>query len=717
MATIEQLEAALRAADAAGNVDDAKRLAQAYVAARGSQQPAPQAAPAAPQGPPDSYSRQLGLGVRSALEGVASVPDFLGAPAYGAYRQSEGREPVTFGGLATAASDAMGLPKPATPTERVISDVSRAGTGTAVTLGAGSALPAASKLGQFLGSNPVQQGVASITGATAGGVTRENGGGEGAQMMATLAGGISPALLTTVPQMALRLIMRGGEAGRQAMQAVMADFKAAGASPSVGQATQRPVWRGVESFLSKIPGGSGVMTDAAQRQGADIGVNINNMAQTLSPRMDATRAGVSIDRGINGPDGFLQRTRATQSALYDKLDQHISPDTRVDVSNTRAVLPQLNPTIPGAPALSQMFQNARINGIHQGFEADVAGVPALMTRGGLPEWADSMRTSLQHQADAITKQNVLRTSLGQKPLPVPTAAQIEQEVQGRLAGQVDHRLPYQAVKKTRTLVGQEIADAGIGADVPRSKWNPLYGALSQDMGVAAHDAGPEAQQAWNRANNYTRALEGRKADIAPVVDKAGGGEAIFRAAISNTKEGATTLTKLMRSLPEGSRKDVAAAVLQRMGKATSGNQNAAGDVFSSGTFLTNWNNLSQQARSALFDRLGPEFRAQVDAITRVASNLRDGSKVFANPSGTAITGAHIGGYTALGSTGVGALLGHPVPFLATAGAMGGANLSARSMTSPAVVKYLANQTQTPTGVMSPLMRLLQQSGYQPNQQQ
>lgn len=39
MATLAQLEAALRAADAAGNTDDAKRLAQAYAAARGQQAP------------------------------------------------------------------------------------------------------------------------------------------------------------------------------------------------------------------------------------------------------------------------------------------------------------------------------------------------------------------------------------------------------------------------------------------------------------------------------------------------------------------------------------------------------------------------------------------------------------------------------------------------------------------------------------------------------
>ena len=39
MADLQQIEAALRAADAAGNEEDARRLAQAYAAAKAQQSP------------------------------------------------------------------------------------------------------------------------------------------------------------------------------------------------------------------------------------------------------------------------------------------------------------------------------------------------------------------------------------------------------------------------------------------------------------------------------------------------------------------------------------------------------------------------------------------------------------------------------------------------------------------------------------------------------
>lgn len=71
MATLEQLEAALRAADAAGNTEDAKRLAQAYAAARSAQRPQQQAspAPAPAQNPTDGMSglQKFAAGVGKSL--------------------------------------------------------------------------------------------------------------------------------------------------------------------------------------------------------------------------------------------------------------------------------------------------------------------------------------------------------------------------------------------------------------------------------------------------------------------------------------------------------------------------------------------------------------------------------------------------------------------------------------------------------------------------
>jgi hypothetical protein len=66
----------------------------------------------------------------------------------------------------------------------------------------------------------------------------------------------------------------------------------------------------------------------------------------------------------------------------------------------------------------------------------------------------------------------------------------EEHRRGETPGKVGG-IPYEALKKLRTLVGNEMADSGFASDVPRSKWKPLYAALSKDMAAAAQGAGPE----------------------------------------------------------------------------------------------------------------------------------------------------------------------------------------------------------------------------------
>jgi hypothetical protein len=659
----------------------------------------PAGAKAKPKAKPANRGRQLAG--RSVAQGVGGVLDMLGQGA----TMFPGSEPMRWvlnqlpsgRDVASAEMDARGFAKPETPSERIGVGVGEALTGTALTLGAGAASNA-----RFLTANPMLQLTGAATGATASGVARENGASPVVQTLAGILGGLSPAGVAYSAPAAARGLVRGGEAGRQNILRTLADFRAAGTSPTVGQATGRWVMQGIESSLGKFPGSAGVIARRAKQQGEEIGAGVRATADELAPRADSESAGRAITRGVNGPGGFMERTGQVQERLYGRLDEHIDPATRVGVNNTTDVLAEVNPTIPGAPEISKNFQNARIGGLERAFESDARGVGGVLSRPDVREWADEMRTSLQMEADDIAAQNAQRRALMLPEFPVPTAAQIDEQVMGRVAAMADGRLPYEAVQKTRTLVGREIADGGIGADVPRSKWNPLYGGLSRDMKAAADEAGPQARQAWERANRYTRAKSGRQESIAHVVDKNGGPESIFRAATAGTKEGATTLRALMRSLPERSQKEVAAAVLNRMGRATSGKQNADGSEFSTQTFITNWNNLSPQARGALFDRFGPEFRSKVDAITRTADNLNNGSQVYANPAGTAAAMSQNVGIGALGTGTLAAMFGEPTLLMGAAGTMGGANLLARMMTRPRSAEWLGERTLVPRGAANPL---------------
>lgn len=601
----------------------------------------------------DAAKRELGLGARGVIRGVYDLSGFLGGDAAAAAESAlTGRQVRNSRQSADYLADQIGLPRPETATERVGGDIVSALTGSGLTLGVGGVLSkapsVAGKVGQFVASSPLAQLVSAGSGAGASGVTRESGGGAVAQTIAGLAGGVSPSAISSTGQMAVRGVARGGEEGRKATARTVRDFRAAGTTPTVGQATGNRVIRATEVLLSRVPGGAGVIANKAQTQGAEIGAGVRNLADDLAPGADPTTAGRAIREGIVGPSGFVERTDDVSRQLYDDLDATIPPQTTVGVQNTVDTLGRLNPVIPGAPHLTPLFQNSRVAGIKDAFLTDSAPATSSVMGGGGP------------------------------------------------------RLPYQGVKQTRTMVGKELQNANFASDVPVGDWKQLYGGLTDDMRAAAQGQGPQAEQAFNRANQHFSAVQARNEAIRHVVNK-DTPEAIFTAATQGTDKGATTLNALMKSLPDQSRREVAAAVLDRMGRAVSSQQNAEGTAFSAQTFLTNWDKLSPRARSVLFDRFGPEFRSKVESITRVAGNLREGAQIYANPSGTGAANAQNLTYGALGASAIPALTGNPWPMVGVASTIGGSNALARLLTNPRSAQWLAEQTPIPFGVVNPLI--------------
>lgn len=290
-------------------------------------------------------------------------------------------------------------------------------------------------------------------------------------------------------------------------------------------------------------------------------------------------------------------------------------------------------------------------------------------------------------------------------------AHIESEVRKLLESRVDGKLPYDALTKLRTLVGGEIDNYSLVDNVPRSKWKSLYSALSRDM--EASIASPEAMRAWTRANNYYKLRVARAERIDRVVNANGGPEDVFKAAMSGTKEGGTKIRAVMDSLPRDSQKAVTAAVIKRMGLARSGAQNAEGNVFSADTFLTKWNDISPEARKVLFNRYGPRFSNDMDRIARVAENLKNGAKVFANPSGTANRTA---GMT-YGAALVASLFD---PSMASTGGLllsgAAANVAARRLTNPRFVHWLARATERPDGALMGTANAIRAEGRAKNDQ-
>jgi len=469
--------------------------------------------------------------------------------------------------------------------------------------------------------------------------------------------------------------VRGGEEGRRDMQGRMQTLEDAGVTnPTLGLASGNKAVGGLENILASTPGAITVMGNA--RSGALTGMK-NQVAAAADLAAPASRrgsweAGRAIQSGI---DDFSDMFKANQGLLYDALDKYIPSQTPVNVANTKSTLASLNADIPGAPELSKQFRNARIASIESAINSDTAGTPpsVMVPRRGMYYG-------------------------NQSPVPLPPGSSTD-------------LLPFEAVKKTRTLVGNEMADGSLVSGVSNNKWSPLYGALSEDLRGAAGQAGPQATQAFNRATNYTRAGNDRLELLGPFANK-DAPEQSFTALMQTTKENASILQAVKKSLPEGARGQVAGTVIDRLGRVSPGNQNELGDAWSSERFLTNWNTMTPKARAELFSGFpnAGDVNTSVNAVAKAASMMRDNSKLWANPSGTA---ANLAARATLGAPLLPLLSGHlPNPWIfgGVAGATGGANLLARALTSKDVVKSVASPTLLTTNDVDTLTRAMASRG-------
>lgn len=547
----------------------------------------------------------------------------------------------TFG----AGAEAVGLPaldpdSPATP-------IMRGTYGALPTLGAGALAQGGARLaptvtqrvGQTLAARPTMQLVAGGTAAGSVDAARDAGIGPGGQILAGLAGGLAPAGLQAGVQ---RAVVGGGRA--QVAQAVD-DFARLGTTPTVGQATGSRFWRGVETFLSRVPGGAGRMAQTAERQADEVGAQVQQIAGRLSPRGDAASAGRAIERGITGSGGFLDRTGRQAAQLYDEVDQFLPADTSVPLTNLRRVLAETTAPLPGAQRLSEAASSPAIRRMADDLNADLAANARMGMNG----------------------------------------------------------MPYGSVKALRSRIGEMLDDAALNPDINTQQLRRVYGAFSDDMAQAAATAGPEAQRAMTRANNFFRARMARLENIERVVQANGGPERVFASAMSGSREGATTIGQVMRSLPPESQRIVASTVIRRMGTAVASQQDETGGVFSLGSFLTNWNRLHPSARSALFSRFAPEVGRDLDALGRVAANVRTGSQVFANPSGTAQA---VNQAAAVVTAGGALAMGRLEVAGGVLGGMALTNSGARLMTSPTFVRWLArSRDMTPAAYQSSVQGL------------
>lgn len=243
------------------------------------------------------------------------------------------------------------------------------------------------------------------------------------------------------------------------------------------------------------------------------------------------------------------------------------------------------------------------------------------------------------------------------------------------AAQAPNGLTHAGIQKLRTSVG-EMLDGKLTTDASGAELKRIYGALTEDLGQSAANAGgPAGEAAWKAANATAKSVADKRQALSKIVGIKGdvAPEAVFDriAQMARDKGNATTLAKARQAMGSDWG-EVAGTVVKRMGLDKSGQ-------FSAARFLSDYGSMSPQGKAILFNSGGggAGLRQSLDDIATVSQRLKDMGK-FANPSGTA--------QNAGGLAEVAGLIKDPIGTLA--GIIGG-RLMAHALSRPATAASTA----------------------------
>lgn len=258
-----------------------------------------------------------------------------------------------------------------------------------------------------------------------------------------------------------------------------------------------------------------------------------------------------------------------------------------------------------------------------------------------------------------------------------------------LRAELDRPYSVEAVRRMRTQMRDKFIKDGLrGSDTER-RVGQVLDAADQDITNSLNVAGK-----GDAARAYAEAAAAHKERVqvidqvlAPIIGSKGDAprsvEQVLVSLETATKTNGGRLGKFLSSLPPEDAATVRGTLAQELGRANPGAQNAAGDAFSLGTFLTNWNKLSGPAKSQMF---GGETRAALEDLARVAQGTKEAQR-FANSSNT---GSVVGG-VALGANLAGLLA---EPFTATASLIGQFG-AGKLLASPKFARWLAKMPSNP----------------------
>lgn len=569
----------------------------------------------------------------------------------------------------TAAQKAQGLPTelqdPNNPAQRYTA---------AATSGVLSALPGG------VGALP-----AGVLSSVAPEVAKGFGAGPGVQTAASIAGALAPG--------AAKLALKGALGVGANAPSNAALVQAAGAQPTVGMAAgPGSLAQTVETGLGGSVLGAAPMQAAAQAANNAVGQRVEGIAASLNKGMTDAQVGTQVQRSLGGTptDGsqnYLQRIRASVGSAFKARDAAVPPSATVDVGPFLARVEELKRQDPA-------------------FEAYIESDPVF-------------QRLKQNLADANGG-----SSAGLIPLPGGKFGRTDPKtgittLVNETPGAPGTRIPYADAAIAQSGLNQ-LVDHGYLVASPTSKINGSLSQAAQAIGGDVSktlEAYPNAKGLDTGAKALWRYGQEQKDLIRPVLNAATGEEAMT-ALMSGNRKGATMLGANLRGLKPEQQNMVTGSVIDKLGTAVPSAQDANGGVWSANTFLTSWNKLHPDAKSTLLRNMPESYRTNLQTIADYAEKQRQSAALYANPSGTGnklsmVTQLGTAGTALAGAAGL-AASGHGTMAAASAATavlgIVGPYATAKFMTNPGVVRWIAASTKLPVSSLPIVAAQLAQIG-------
>jgi hypothetical protein len=408
----------------------------------------------------------------------------------------------------------------------------------------------------------------------------------------------------------------------------------------------------------------GAALKTANFLGAPIKSTQNALASALS--INPGKAQAFEDAGLMGTLGDISDSRFVKGAQNVNLEAPFSGNIIADsIKKTSDVIDsRLSPGLSqeeGGRLAQQGLRNyqSRAADITQKLSTNLKrhlaadeNIPAINTLNNIASNRPNLTTP-----EAI--QQFANSNIGKEYAKLENVAQ-------RYNGAV----PYEDLVYFRKQIDNEITTFGKYGDAEQRALKGLRTEIQNDIGAALKAKSPEAAKDFERFNKFYTQFARKNEEVVSKLLENKTATLAFRSIVNDLKVDAEKANTVIKTLKPEQKQVFTQSLVKELGMNPQ-------NEFSPAYFATNFKKLEPNAQNVLLAPFSNETRKQIRATVDAIDSMKD-TQAIANPSGTfnqALRG--------------GAIVGAITQPFTTAAVLLGGNISARLMTSPKFLSWLA----------------------------